>query len=90
MSIIENKACEAYEENRNLPVKYQIGDAMWMDWYAKGYHQAKEDLGIVKIHCLTRKPGDHTFFLQKMINTACVSNIKVSGISVKALLQVLD
>ena len=65
MSTIEKKACEAYEENRNLPTKYQIGDAMWMDWYTKGYQQAKEDLGIVKIHCLTRKPGDQTFFFTK-------------------------
>lgn len=62
---IEQKAFEAYEANSKLPAKYQVADNMWMDWYSKGYRQAKEDLGIVKIHCLTRKPGDQTYFFTK-------------------------
>lgn len=62
---IEQKALEAYEANSKLPAKYQIADNMWMDWYSKGYRQAKNDLGIVKIHCLTRKPGDQTYFFTK-------------------------
>lgn len=40
---IENKAFEAYEENSKLAKKYQVEDNMWMDWYTKGYRQAKED-----------------------------------------------
>ncbi|MDD3040352.1 hypothetical protein [Bacteroides sp.] len=62
---IEQKAFEAYEANSKLPAKYQVADNMWMDWYSKGYRQAKKDLGIVKIHCLTRKPGDQTYFFTK-------------------------
>lgn len=62
---IEQKAFEAYEANNKLPAKYQVADNMWMDWYSKGYRQAKKDFGIVKIHCLTRKPGDQTYFFTK-------------------------
>lgn len=43
---IEKKAFEAYEKNRNLAPKYQVGDSMWMDWYSQGYRQAKQDLEI--------------------------------------------
>lgn len=40
---IEKKAFEAYEKNRELAPKYQVGDSMWMDWYTKGYRQAEND-----------------------------------------------
>lgn len=40
---IERKAFEAYEKNRELAPKYQIGDSMWMDWYTKGYRQAENE-----------------------------------------------
>lgn len=40
---IEKKAFEAYQKNRELAPKYQVGDSMWMDWYTKGYRQAEND-----------------------------------------------
>lgn len=65
MKTVEQKAFEAYKENKELPFKNQIPDNMWMDWFSKGYRQAKMDFAQVKIHCLTRKPGDQTFFFTK-------------------------
>lgn len=40
---IEKKAFDAYEKNRELASKYQVGDSMWMDWYTKGYRQAESE-----------------------------------------------
>lgn len=40
---VEQKAFEAYQENRSRKPKYQIGDDYWMDWFSKGYHEALKE-----------------------------------------------
>lgn len=36
----ESYGIEAYQQNRELPSKYQTPDNCWLDWYTKGFRQA--------------------------------------------------
>lgn len=66
---IENKAHDAHNKNRALKEKYHIPYNAWIDWFTLGYHRAENDIkeqqSRIKVHCLTRKPGDQTYFFTK-------------------------
>lgn len=66
---IEDKAHEAHNANRGLKEKYHIPYKAWIDWFTLGYRRAEKDMkerqSTIKVHCLTRKPGDQTYFFTK-------------------------
>lgn len=66
---IEDKAHEEHNANRALKDKCHIPYDAWIDWFTLGYRRAEKDLEerqpTIKVHCLTRKPGDQTYFFTK-------------------------